>query len=260
MRRFASTPADHDWLTAAERSPRVLPPEGTLAQAVAMFQRDTDLRLLPVVDAAGRPRGAIFEKDVRRLLLNPFGHALLQNPTISSEVGAFLRPCPVHEVDAPVAALIDHYRRHDGREGMMLTRGGRLFATLSNRRLLLLATKAENEAAAARSARARRIEAAAREFEQGASGLSEHMAVLANAVQDLAEATLTRASLAGNEAAAAASAAGQTNSSMSEVAERGDSLAKAFGKIEQAVQGNRQLAGTMVAQVGEGAERAAQLL
>lgn len=248
------------WLTASERDPRTLAPGGTLRDAVAMFQQDADLRLLPVLDERGRPIGAIFEKDVRRLLLNPFGHALLQNPTINSELDTFLRPCPVHEVTADIAALVAHYRASDGREGMMLTRYGRLFATISNRRLLMLAAEAEAKAASSRLARAERIAEAGARFETGAAALSTQMTQLADAVQRLAEATVDRSTIAGNKAAAVATAAVQTRDNMGHVASRGASLASAFGQIEQSLAESRRVADDTVARVGSGASRSRALL
>jgi hypothetical protein len=76
------------------------------------------------LDRAGRPAGAIFEKDIRRLLLNPFGHALLRNPYYNHNFEEHVRTCPIMELSSDVGALVDHYRRRDGREGMILTVGG----------------------------------------------------------------------------------------------------------------------------------------
>lgn len=248
------------WLTPAERTPSSLGPNGTLRDAMAQFQKDSDLRLLAVVDARGQPRGAIFERDVRRLLLNPFGHALLQNPTINAELAGSLRPCPVHEVTADVAALVDHYRRCDGREGMILTRSGRLFATISNRRLLLLAAEAEARAGMVRLARAERIANAGARFETGSATSSTQMIELADAVQRLAAATADRSTIASNRASAVATAAVQTRNSMDHVADRGASLAGAFSQIEQSLAGSRRVAADTAARVGSGADRSRALL
>lgn len=103
------------WLTTAELSPHSLDERSTLARAVELFRADSDLRLPPVVGQNGRPLGAIFEKDVRRLLLNPFGHALLQNPTFGANLSQHIRPCPVHEMTDHITTLVDHYHRSDGR-------------------------------------------------------------------------------------------------------------------------------------------------
>lgn len=108
------------WLTTSELSPIVLTLSSTLADAVAAFQLDTDMRLLPIVYLRRQPISAIFEKDTRRLLLNPFGHALLQNPTFSAAIAQHIRPCPAYEATDDMGTLVDHYQREDGREGKSL--------------------------------------------------------------------------------------------------------------------------------------------
>jgi len=70
---FSSPQPAHnpDWLTHSEAAPPLLLLRDSLFKAVDIFTRDTDIRLVPVVDAADRPVGAVFEKDVRQLLLIP---------------------------------------------------------------------------------------------------------------------------------------------------------------------------------------------
>src|SRR6266542_2816090 len=150
-------PAPQFHLSETERNPKSIGANGTLLDAVNAFQSDTDLRLLPLLGRTGAPVGAIFEKDVRNLLLNPFGHALLRNPTINSNLAELRRACPMMELSNDIGALVEHYRKADGREGMILTVGGRLHATLTNRRLLLLAAEHEHHAARERLKRAERI-------------------------------------------------------------------------------------------------------
>jgi methyl-accepting chemotaxis protein len=50
----------------------------TAAEAIALFQAHPGLRILPVLSATREPIGAIFEEDVRQILFNPYGHALLR--------------------------------------------------------------------------------------------------------------------------------------------------------------------------------------
>ena len=248
------------WLNSAELHPHKLTTESSLADAVALFQKDTDLRLLPIVDRSERPVGAIFEKDVRRLLLNPFGHALLQNPTIGAEIGSHIRACPIHEFTDDVAVLIDHYRRADGREGMILTRNQRLYAILSNRRLLLLGAEREQRDSEERLKRADRISRAGSSFEVNAASIATQMVQLSDAVQRLAVATVDRSTVAGNQAASVASAAVQSRDSMAVVASRGRSLARAFSDIEFALTSSRTTAQETVERVSVGAQRARHLL
>lgn len=63
-----------------------------LKAAVEAFRRNPRLRLLPVVSPGGRPVGAVFEQDVREILYNPYGHALLDNPAFNRAVEAHCRP------------------------------------------------------------------------------------------------------------------------------------------------------------------------
>lgn len=254
-----STPSGH-WLTNAERNPPYLTMRHTLADCVDLFQRDPDLRLLAIVDDAKHPIGAVFEKDVRRLLLNPFGHALLKNPTVNADIGSHLRQCPTHELTDDITALVDHYRTADGREGMVLTVDKRIAATLTNRRLLLLAAQEEHHRSIIRVERARRIEQAGSRFETQAASLAGQMVELANSVQRLAEATVDRATIAGNRASAVASAAVQTRDNMGIVAQRGKSLAQAFGGIEHSLSASRKTVEATAERVIAGNQRAQMLL
>lgn len=254
------SPPAHRWLLPAELNPLWLTTDSSLSDAVDLFQRDTDLRLLPIIDRDRRPLGAIFEKNVRRLLLNPFGHALLQNPSYGSELTPHMRVCPVHEITDDFALLVDHYRRTDGREGMILTAGGRLLATLSNRRLLLLAAESEHLKSRARLERATRIEQAGENFETIAAALASQMVQLADTVQGLAEATVERSTNAGNYAAEVAAAAAQTRDNLGHVAVRGDSLANAFADIELNLAKSRETASSTAERVSEGSSRARELL
>ena len=253
-------PHQTHWLNPAEMRPHRLTTRSSLAEAVTLFQSDTDLRLLPIVDPSDRPVGAIFEKDVRRLLLNPFGHALLQNPTFGAEIEPHIRPCPILEITDDFAVLIDHYRRADGREGMILTRHQRLYATVSNRRLLLLGAEREKRDGQERLKRADRIARAGSSFETNAAAIATQMVQLSNSVQRLAEATVDRSTIAGNRAAAAAAAAVQSRDSMAVVADRGHSLARAFSGIEFALTSSRATARSTVERVSSGAQRARGLL
>lgn len=257
-------PIDHPptarWLTPAEREPQHLTASDTLAAAVDLFQTNPDLRLLPIIDVARRPTGAIFEKDIRRLLLNPYGHALLRNPSINADIASHIRPCPVQEISDDIATLINHYRHTDGREGMILTYMGQLHATLTNRRLLLLAAEYEHRESEIRVARAERIERAGESFEAHAAALAQQMVGLSDSVQRLAEATADRAMIAGNRAASVASAAVQTRDNMGLVAERGEGLAQAFARIESALTHSRETARSTVERVETGGNRARRLL
>lgn len=213
-----------DWLTPAERNPPFVALDAPLAPAIRRFQDEPDLRLLPVLDALHKPIGAIFEKDVRRLLLNPFGHALLRNPAYGRRIETLIRPCPTADLHVPARAVLDSYAAENGQEGMILTSNGRLFAVISNRRLIQLAAEEQLQDAERQMARARRIETASERIEAEVAALAEQLRSLAGTLRNGATATAERAAI--NSAAATALAA--------EVAQRRDNLA-AIGRETDAL-------------------------
>jgi len=73
--------------------------DASALDAIGLFQARPQLRLVAVVDGEHRPVGAVQEIDVRRILFNPFGHALLRNPSYSTSLDLLLSPCPVIEAD-----------------------------------------------------------------------------------------------------------------------------------------------------------------
>ena len=230
----ASAPAPsttREWLSSAERSPPFLREHDTLFTATEMFQTNMELRLLPVVDSSHRAIGALFEKDVRRLLLNPFGHALMRNPAYGSAIAAHIRPCPQAEVDQDIGAVLDAYRAASGQEGMILTHRGRLFAVVANRRIVSLAVERELIHARAQLRRSERIEAASSQFETQVAALAGTLGTLSQRIGTHASATAVRAADTGDRAATVAAAASQTSLGMHGIAERGRMLADAFAAI-----------------------------
>ncbi|MGK6356080.1 methyl-accepting chemotaxis protein [Sphingomonas sp. DT-207] len=256
----APSPAPLVGLTSEEAAPPSLTLNDPLLHAVDIFNGDTELRLIPVVDAQQRPIGAIFEKDVRRLLLNPFGHALMRNPSYGDGVLRHLRSCPVAEATQGIAALIDAYRAANGTEGMILTLGGRLHGLIGNRRLVHLAAEREQRASAARIARAEHIERASERFEAQIATLAGAMDQLAAELQTSAGATAERATDLGDRAVAVASAAAQTSGNMTEIAARGHDLALSLGAIAESSSEAQAAAATALDRVATGSVRTRELL
>ena len=143
---------------------------------------------------------------------------------------------------------------------MILTRNQRLYAILSNRRLLLLGAEREQRDSEERLKRADRISRAGSSFEVNAASIATQMVQLSDAVQRLAVATVDRSTVAGNQASSVASAAVQSRDSMAVVASRGRSLARAFSDIEFALTSSRTTAQETVERVSVGAQRARHLL
>jgi methyl-accepting chemotaxis protein len=247
-------------LAEDERNAPTVGADSTLAAAIELFQSNPQLRMVPVLDAQHRPIGAIFEKDIRRLLLNPYGHALLRNPAYGRSITPHLRACPTAEATTEIEALVRTYRAASENEGMIITHHGRLAAVLTNRRLIELAAEAELQVARASLARARRIEAASERFEAQAASLAGSMTELSGLLERDAVSAAKRAEIAGEHASAVASAAAQTSDNMSEIAERGRELARAFMLIGDNAGDARRAAGNAAALVDAGSERARALL
>ncbi|MDF7777291.1 methyl-accepting chemotaxis protein [Sphingomonas sp. AOB5] len=258
--RDIAPPGIGDWLTESERRPPSLTVESRVVEAIELFQGDTELRLIPVVDPAGKPIGAVFEKDIRKLLLNPFGHALMRNPAYGNGIARHIRPCPVAEASLDPSRLIDQYRAANGSEGMILTQGGRLFGVVANRRLVHLAAENELRAAHDRIGRAEQIERASERFEAQVAALSGSLSQLSGEIERNAGSTAERAGALGDRAIAVATAASQTNSGMAEIAERGRGLVAALGEIGRSTTETRAAASDASQMVARGSARAQELL
>ena len=102
------------WLTERELDPPLLTLTDTMWRAAELFGDDPELRLVAIVDDRAQPLGAIFEKDVRRLLLNPFGHALMRNPSYGAAVSRCAPLRPIRARHFPAASMCRRCSRSRG--------------------------------------------------------------------------------------------------------------------------------------------------
>ena len=202
-----------------------------LRAAIEAFRCNSRLRLLPVVDNAGKPIGAVFEQDVREILYNPYGHSLLDNPAFNRAVETHAKPCPIAAIDTPLPDLLDAYARSDGSEGMILTSAGRLAGVLTNRTLIRLAADREAEIARGRMARLEQVAAASDRFVQDISLLADALARVTEGVEASAAATASRTGHYSQRATAVAAAAGQTAEGMIGLSGQGSELAATIDRV-----------------------------
>ena len=202
-----------------------------LKAAIEAFRCNPRLRLLPVLNDAGRPIGAVFEQDVREILYNPYGHALLDNPAFNRAAEAHCRACPTADLATPLPDLLDAYARADGSEGMILTSGGRLFGVLTNRTLIRLAAEREAEIARVRLARLEQVAAASDGFVQDISLLADVLARVTEGVEASASATASRTGVYSQRATAVAAAASQTAEGMIGLSGQGSELAATIDRV-----------------------------
>lgn len=247
------------WLTDAERQAPTIGIDEPLFRGIEIFQRMRNLRLLPVVDAEGVPLGALFDGDIRPILLSPFAHSLLRNPAFGAHIERYLRPCPVANATSSIEELIESYRQSHGTEGMILTHRERVCGVVSNRRLVNLAAELELKRAQTRLQRAERIEQASRAFEREVAKLSEAMLGLAQNALKNADATAARARDTEQSAASVAAAVGQTSANIEAIARQGGDLGNAFENIVGHTCKAQMLAGDAVRLVEIGSARAVNL-
>lgn len=224
-----------------------------LLEAIEIFSRNPDLRLMPVVDERHRPIGALFEKDLRRLMFNPYGHALMRNPASGLALGAFVRDCPVAESTQPVADVIESYTQNGGREGLLVTRNGRYSGIVLNRRLLELAGHRERE-------RADELAQNALRFEADTAGLTQELSATGTKLREASLSARHRADLTREHAGEVAAAAAQVRATINQMAERCAEVAEAFDGLHTDTGDARTAAEDAAALVRGSAERADDLL
>lgn len=167
--------------------------DADLLAVITAFQGRPGMRLLPVVGRTDRPLGVIYEADVRKLLFNPFGHDLLANPGITSNIADYLRDCPVRAIDARIDTLISEFRTDSYFEGLIVTEQNRYVGVLSNRALLRVAAEQESERSERRGERLAAIESSAAAFRSHATRASTELAATARELAALATEFLTTA-------------------------------------------------------------------
>ncbi|UAK25017.1 methyl-accepting chemotaxis protein [Sphingomonas nostoxanthinifaciens] len=207
--------------------------DGSLYDAVALFQDHPDLRLIAVLDGLNRPTGALFERDIRRLLFNPFGHSLLNNPGFGGNIAQHVRPCPAIELDAALDFMLGAWAGQDAGEGLIVTVAGRYRGVIGNHELLRLVALREERATARRLQRLDRIDQAAATLEHDAHTLTGALAEIARAIGQTAGDTGDRAERTGARAAAMAGVADETGAGLAAVAERAAALAEAHRHVRE---------------------------
>lgn len=202
----------------------------SLAQAVDMFRQSPDLRLLAIVDAQRRPVGVIRERDVRTILFNPFGHALMQNPSIGGSLTSLIRPCGTADAGLDADALVLAYLDAGG-DGLVLTRDGVFDSVVDATAFERLSIQRRTQVMTDREARAARIDAAGKAFTADVAHLAAELAEAAERIAAMAGLVVTRAGASRRDAASVAGATGQMVTALTDIAELGRTLATTLDGI-----------------------------
>lgn len=230
-----------------------------LPAVIRLFRAKADLRLIAITDQFGRPVGAIRELDIRELLFNPFGHALMLNPSYGGSLEALIRTCPVADHDRPVADLLDAVAAVPECEGLILTREGRYHRVLDSRDFVAMAARRQMEIARERVVRAERLDAAGRSFRSDVSTLSADLGVMSANVRRLARQLAGRAVATRDDALSVSAAAGQTFQALGEIADGGRGLSAALDDIAEQTANARCIRAQARDTVGMAGERLTKL-
>ena len=207
-----------------------------LSEAVEQFQENPSLRLLPVLDDADRPKGAIYERDMRQILFNPFGHALLRNPSFGGRLDDHVRPCASVERSATIEMLIDLYAAQGQKcEGLIVVENGRYAGMVGGQLLLKLAAERDARVAVARAERLERVARESGLFRDDIATLIADLVNMADMLSRLASDAAERAADNGQAAAGMAVAAAQTADNLTGIAGSANDLGLLFQSIEEEV-------------------------
>lgn len=196
----------------------------SLRDTLDKFRNNRSMRILAVVDDQNRPIGVIREIDVRDLLFNPYGHALMANPGFGKDINGLIKPCAVAEQHLDSAQMMAIYARQNDSPGLVLTIQGRFLEALSSDRLLELMTEG-------RVARADQIAQCGQQFTQQILALSGQLSETAHQVNALAESLGTQAAGMVDAAQNVAAGAAQSSMGLHDVNERGRQLANSLEQL-----------------------------
>lgn len=196
----------------------------SLRETLEMFRNHRSMRILAVVDEFNQPIGVIREVDVRDLLFNPYGHALMSNPGFGKDIKNLIKPCSVAEHHLDGAELIAAYAAQADSPGLILTASGQFVETLSDDQLLELMAQG-------RIARAEKITTNSQLFTHEILSLSGQLCETANKVHALSEALGEQAEGMTDAAQNVAASASQSSSGLNDMNERGHMLAEAMEEL-----------------------------
>lgn len=109
--------------------------EEPLARVCELFRTHPECHFLPVVNEKGEPLGIIHEEDLHGVIYTPYGHALLENPSLF-QVEHFIRRCPIFDVTTPFETLLSAFALEENTQGVLVTRDGQYIGFLSPQNLL----------------------------------------------------------------------------------------------------------------------------
>lgn len=236
-----------------------IPASAGLRDVITHFRDCPELEALPVVDEEGRPIGAVLERDVRRLLLNPFGHALLCNSSLYHRLDGFVTAVPVAEITTGLGDLFSLISQDDGHEAVILVSEGRFRGALSGRTLLRMAAQREARVAARRQARLHWIDEASALMRDEAASLAREIAGASDALERGAGDVIRHAGDVGSKGLSVMAAAAQAADNVYAIADQGQDLVGALSDLGGEVAAARASTARVAELIEAGGRKARQL-
>lgn len=234
--------------------------DAQLPELLGIFHGNPTLRLLAVLDADDLPIGVVCEIDVRALMLNTFGHALMQNPAFGRSISRLIRSCPVIAGARPVDDLLAAFHDQDLADGLILVDArGRFEETLDPIQIASLAIEQDRVRIGRRADHADRVQAAALAFRNDVTLLTEDLSLAAGQVQALASQLAARAHATRAGAAAVSQATQESVFGLEDVATRGRGLADAITSIARGTADARAIRSDAESRVAEAGARSRAL-
>ena len=230
-----------------------------LREVIARFRDEPDMEVLPVVEEDGRPVGAVLERDIRRLLLNPFGHALLCNHSLYRRLDGFVSQVPIADSSMGLGHLFALISGGEGHDAVILTDEGRFRGVVSGRNLLRMAADREATLATGRAARLRRIRQASEAMRAEAAAMARDMAGASEQLEDAARTMNHRAGDAGAKGLSVMAAAAQAADNVGAIADQGRTLVEELESLGREVGQARASTERVSELVEEGGIKARQL-
>lgn len=95
--------------------------DAKLSEVIDMFAHHSETNLVPVVDANLEPCGIIRERDLKEIIYNPNGHALLANKQLMGDLRRYISRCPVADINCDADAMLAVFANGQNKDGVILT-------------------------------------------------------------------------------------------------------------------------------------------
>ncbi len=109
-----------------------------IGKVIDIFKRHDDMAFLPVLDVTGYPRGLVRGSNLKAMLYNRFGHALLANRGLGDPLDRLIGKCPVADIESSVEEILDIYAQGQNPDGILIVEKLCYVGLLSTQSLLTL--------------------------------------------------------------------------------------------------------------------------